>query len=245
MLYDIITIALVVILTVIGVKNGIAKTLLSILTAVISIVASVFVARFLSGFIFDIFFRQSITDSVNSVLNQSNINDALATAASVLSVFPAFIMSILGYFGVDTKALENTFADTVKAQGTNAADDIVGLMRSPICAVISVVLVIVLFIVFGAILGYLARKIERVFHLPVIRSFNRLFGGILGFCEGLLCIFAISFMMRLILPLVTADIYIFSEDYINTSYLFRFIYNGSLSGYIEQTVYDLEIIRKA
>ena len=94
--------------------------------------------------------------------------------------------------------------------------------------------IILLFIVFKLLIRLLSKVILKLFELPVIRVVNRLLGGAFGLCEGLLLIYAAILVIRIIYPFIENPL--ITEEMINSSFLFKSIYNLGFTTLISDVI---------
>ncbi len=101
-------------------------------------------------------------------------------------------------------------------------------------AVLSVILIVLFFILFLFICKRIAKKLEKLFHIPVIGFFNKLLGGLLGFCEGaVICVIGV-FVIRIML--MFSDQPFISDELINGSVVFSAIYNSEILNGIAEVI---------
>lgn len=239
MVYDILFLGVVVFFAVIGFRRGAAKTLLSILSLIVAAVASMLLSRMFSQFIFDAFIRQSIIDNINTAISDSVIGDAATSAAAVVAALPRFALSAMSYFGAFDGSFENYCADVLTLSDADPAATITEAVMPSITGAISTILGIILFVVLLFLLRKLSNLIAKIFKLPLLRTVNSFVGGIIGILEGVAAVCVLAALVKLILPLFSADFASAGEQYIENSYIFSLIYSGKLTSWIQLFVYNV------
>lgn len=112
--------------------------------------------------------------------------------------------------------------DTKLSAKTALMDGII----SPDCIIIiRSIVVVLLFIVFAAILGIITRGAGFINKVPVIGKVNSLLGGIAGLCEAAVIIVLFCLVTRLISSMFGGDVILFNDTAINSTFLFKRIYN--------------------
>ena len=112
--------------------------------------------------------------------------------------------------------------DTKSSAKTAVMDGII----SPACIlIIRSVTVILLFIVFMLILGLVARAAGLINKIPVLGKVNVLLGGVAGLCEAAVIIALFCVVTRLISSMFNGSVILFNDAAINSTFLFKTIYN--------------------
>ena len=119
--------------------------------------------------------------------------------------------------------------DTKSSAKTALMDGII----SPACIIIiRSIVVILLFIVFAAILGIIARGAGFINKIPVIGKINSLLGGVAGLCEAAVIIVLFCLVTRLISSMFGGEVILFNDTAINSTFLFKHIYNLDFLSFI-------------
>ncbi|MBP1562721.1 MAG: CvpA family protein [Oscillospiraceae bacterium] len=112
--------------------------------------------------------------------------------------------------------------DTKSSAKTALMDGII----SPACTIIiRSIVVILLFIVFTFVFGIIARASGFINKIPVIGKINSLLGGIAGLLEAAIIIVVFCLMTKLISSMFAGDVILFNDTAINSTFLFKHIYN--------------------
>ena len=86
------------------------------------------------------------------------------------------------------------------------------------------VIFVVSFLIFVAVVSFIAKGSKVVNESPVIGGFNSFFGGVFGIANGILGLCAAAVILKFI---ISAGIFpeYFSEEIISKTYLFHWIYD--------------------
>lgn len=240
MLYDLVILVILAVFVIGGVRRGAAKTLLSAVALIASAVLSVLLSRYISQFIFDAFIRASLEGKITEVLVNSAVNPVAQTATDIISAIPGFIVSAMVFFGIPQNSFQTFCEQAVTEKGELAATSITDAVMPVFTGVISTILCIVLFILLTIVLSKLAKLVSKVFRLPLIRVADSLLGGVLGLCEGLVTVTLILILLNLLLPLFPAQWTFLSQEYTDTSFVFRAINSGEIVTFVQQFTYRAE-----
>lgn len=221
MILDIVLIAVVVLLIVIGAIRGIARTLYNLLSVFLSGFLAYIASTAAAGWIFDNFIAASIQKSVTESLAGTAQSTGNA-AQDVVNALPDYVVGILNMFGISADSLSGSVSTAADSSADAISGVIVGAVAPVLTSVLSVILLIVLFIIFILLFKLLSKKFLRLFELPIIRSANKLLGGALGMCEGIILCYIFILVCRIILPFSQEPF--ISPEMIESSIIFRTVY---------------------
>ncbi len=199
--------ALIVILLIFifdGRKKGFVKMALSIVATVLSI----FVARELCEpvalWVEENMIRQAATNSIANVLSfnmNGNIQDAI-------DALPAYIVNAAEYAGF---SIESVISGEITLEAMEKAVPQIysAIKEFAIIPAVKIVAFFVLYLVCNFVLSIAVSFISKIFKLPVLKSFNKLFGGVLGGIKGVFAVLLMSAVLGF------ATMIVISEDFIN------------------------------
>ncbi len=239
MLYDVLLIAIIIASVIIGYKKGAAKTILSAAAILVSAVVALFLSRILSQFIYDAFFREALESKISTTLENSIVGGVADAAVNVVSAIPGVIVGAMSFFGLSESSFENYCEFAVSEQGTAAAENIADKLSPVVVGLISIVLAVVFFVVLSFILRLLIKPVQKIFKLPLIRTPNSLLGGVLGLVKGTVTVLLIAVLLRLAMPFIPASWTFLSQESIDKSYIFSFVYDGGLLRCIQEFIYRI------
>lgn len=235
MIFDIISLIIIVIFAIIGVKTGAARAVCRLLSVVCSLLLAVFLSHFLAELVYNAFIKQTIIDNVSSVVNDAALTTTADKAAELLASFPSVLTNSLSYFGVTQASVASMF-------DSSAVSGIEGLIMTPVVGVISIVFFVILFILLLFVLRKVFSGISRIFRLPLIRVVDSILGFVLGIVEGALAVYLLALVIKLVIPLTGGDLFIFNEAYVADSLLFSLFYFGGLSSLVQSFIYSFSNI---
>ncbi|MCR5652272.1 MAG: CvpA family protein [Ruminococcus sp.] len=230
MLLDIIIIAIVLLLTLIGLKRGIAKTLYGIICLAVAVILAYMAAKLLSEYVYNSFILKSVTESVRASFESSAVTSS-KVSKGIFDSLPGVLAGLLNGVGITQKGFASSM-DSMSATTQRATLAVVDKVISPvIISFLSVVFFILLFIIimlfFKLLIG---RRILKLFKLPIIRWINALLGGVFGLCEGILLVFLFIAIIKIVSVFSASPI--ISQDMINSSYLFKAVYYWDLTALV-------------
>lgn len=231
MIFDIISIIFLLVFAVIGAKTGAAKAFARFFSFILAFTAAAFLAHFIAQVIYSAFIKTAIISNINSVINDAGLTTASQKAAELFSGFPVVFANILTYFGISQLSLTSML-------DAGAVNSIEGLFMTPVVAVIS----IILFIILSGILLFVVRKlmflVAKLFRLPVIRIVDSVLGLFVGLLEGMLLVFVFAMAIKLAIPFTSGNLLVLNEEYISESYFFSIIYFGNFSDIVQNFVFS-------
>ncbi len=229
MILDIIMVAIVALLTFIGIKRGIARTLYNL----VSVAAAGFLAYILSKAAADWIFRTMIASSVEKSI-ESSAGSVAESVEGVADTVPDAITGLLNFFGISQKSLQSSIDSAAQSSSKTVSAAVNSALGPVITAVLSVVLLVMIFVLLILLFKLLSRFVLKLFELPVIKGANAVLGGVLGFLEGfILCVIGVM-VLRIVLPFSSEPF--ISRELIDSSLLFRQLYDFELISGIADAV---------
>lgn len=235
MILDIISLIIVLIFTVIGVKTGSAKAICRLLSVVCSFLLAVFLSHFLAELVYNAFIKQTIIENISKVINDSALTTASEKASQFFASFPTVFSNSLSYFGVTEAKVSSMF-------DTSAVSSIESVIMTPVVGLISIILFVILFVILLFVLKKVFGGISKIFRLPLIRVVDSVFGFVLGLVEGIFVVYLLALATKLIIPLTGGDLYILNEAYVADSMLFSLLYFGDLSTLVQSFIFSFSNI---
>lgn len=219
LILDIAVAALLVLFTVIGVRRGFIKSVVRLLGFVVAMAVSAIVSMPIAQYVYKAFFYTPIEAMV-----AQKVQEGVATAATslseqvtaVLSSLPGGVQSLLAVYGVDGNVLNGAVQT-----GDSLVPTVMNSVITPLCtAVLQVIVFLVLFLVLFVIIRLFGKVLNKIFaSLPLIKQLNGVFGGVLGFAEGVLVLFVLCFGLQLYMTFTGADSVLTSSQLTETHLL--------------------------
>ena len=219
---DVIAVALVVLITIVGAKKGFMKTLLTLGAVVASFVGARIAAVPVAEFIYSDYISAFVLEKLNELLPNGSVAGELeAVFEGVLAQFPSALVDIARTYNLlpDLSSLAGSTADLTVA---SIEEMYVAPVITQIAAIITT---LVLFVILSAILRLVVALINRFFvsdkHKFVKRT-NMLLGAVLGFVKSLIPVGVIGSILNLIAPTMGNEQLM---SMVNTSYICQFVAN--------------------
>lgn len=221
MILDVVMIAVIAVLVLIGVKRGIAKTFFNLLSLLLAGFLAYTASAPLSKWIYDAFISGSIHNTVTQSVAQS-AGDVNSASQNIFDNLPGVLSGILNMFGVTASSVSDSASSAVENFSHTVASALEAALAPAIISFLGALLIGLLFIIFVLILKLISRKLLKLFKIPVIRWVNGFLGGALGLCEGLVLCYIAVFVCSLLLPFAADPL--ITPDMINQSFFFKAIY---------------------
>ncbi len=199
LLIDIIVIIAFVASFIAGIKRGFIKSIMGIVVVIVAIVGSVQLNPVLSEAVNEKFVEKAVInvakDAVGGIVSDGlTIKDHLNEKSEVLT-------KTLSDFGVKLDIVSDAVEENPNANNEEMVDIIAVRIGEPLALKISkAAAFIVSFVVLYLLLLIVSLIICGVAKLPVIRTANKLLGGILGAATGILLAWGLSVALSALMP---------------------------------------------
>ena len=230
MIFDIILIAIFIILIIINVCRGFARSLASI----IAVVVSYFSAAALGGVIANYIYITLIQPAVTKAVNDSIVNVSTQTADGVVSSLPTWLTGLMNISADDfANLLKQPISD---ASGT-IADAVNSAVKPVATGIITAMATVILFLLFVIILRKLITKpLVRLFRFPVLNFVNRFLGAVIGFVDAFLLVSMLAYLTKLIIVNANPQSGWFNESTIYNSFIFYHFYSGNIFSWVSSLI---------
>lgn len=170
----------------VGVKNGLIRSVIGLVVVAVSAALAVWLSESVANGIYNLFIKESLETAVAAQLpDMSSAKLTSQNVQQVIASLPAVIVKAAQSMGVDIAAISEK-AGSIDLSAANIAAEICDSVAKPIAvAVLRVLSFAVVFFVCDLVLQLAARAVCKLFELPVIRSVNRVLGGVFGALKGL------------------------------------------------------------
>lgn len=188
---DLIFIAILALSILKGRKDGFVKMALSLVATVLSWMIASEYSPAIAQWVNETFIHENLVESLTRKI--SAVIDGGAQA--VLNALPEYITNAAEAAGISVESL---------VSGVNASSD-PAMIAENICASLESVFIIpavkilsfcIMFAVLNLIFSVAIGIINTIFKLPVIKSFNKLFGGIIGAVKGVIAVAIVSVVFK-------------------------------------------------
>lgn len=184
---DLILIACFFLMVIIAAKKGFAKIIMNIGATILSFIAAYTLSRPAADFLYEQFVRSMIENSIADKLEENtSATDALTQARSIAELVPEGLVNLGDKLGLNISTLFENLTNADFSSG-NIAEVVTDSVFKPIVIVLmTAVCGLIIFILASFIFGLIAKLINKVFKLPLIKSVNKGLGALLGVVEGII-----------------------------------------------------------
>lgn len=235
MIYDIILVVILGLFVFFGVRRGAAKSIVSLLLSFVAYVGATFLGKLVSVKIYQLILKPTIHDNVvKTVSDFSNntLNDGLSKLDLSGLNFSAFGHDFNlgdGAESVIRSGVKEKMTGTIDSISSNAGQTAIDVVEPIVIGIMSFCFTIILFFIFYFLLRKLVMPLLlQVFKIPVIKQLNMALGGVLGAVEAFLVVSMLAYLLSLIIPQITTDVYLLKESTIYNSFIFKHLYNGNI-----------------
>lgn len=212
MVLDIFVLIILVLFVIIGRQNGLVKGLFSLVSWLVSGVLSCFLGNAVANWVYDNYIETSITESLVKAFELSSPQE------NIINNLPKYLYLLLNLFGVNNVETGETYNSLEEfTKFTTEA------LHPIITGVLNVIFIIVIFIVFMIIFLLIKKLLLSAKKIPVIKSVDKFFGGVLGLCKGLIFVLVSAIIIKI---LVDNGIVENLTSIVNQSYVCKFIYEN-------------------
>ena len=203
LLYDAAIVAILLFFFLRGRKKGLILTLCGLAAIFVALIGARFASDTFAPHIADLLqprFSSVIEEQLDSGLAQK-LDELLAAGEQGENVI-ADILTKLGFYDEVSQAIRNA----VSSQATQTVADLaVALARSIAEVVAGVLVFVVAFLLITVAWFLLSHALDLAARLPILNGLNRLLGGLFGLLQGMLLLFLIAWVLRLMGGVIPQD----------------------------------------
>lgn len=182
-----------------GAVKGFVKTVLGMVALLAAVFAAYQLSAILAPAIYDSILSKRVLEAIGTKLaDTADANAAAQQVSAVMASIPKFVINIAASIGIDINgisgkinSLDNTSASITKELADSIAAPI-------ITAVVHAILFVIILALVYILLMIVAGLIDKFFKLPVLKSANRIMGGLLGAVKGAVLVFVICVILEII-----------------------------------------------
>ncbi len=203
-------------------KKGFMLTLLELLAVIVALAMSHQLSPVVAQATYDAVLEESLIKTVETQIDETlNISSTTAQAELLLESIPDFMVSFASSAGVDLEEVK-TQISFEKFSSENLATELVEKIAQPIAVgALTVIFFLLLSAVLIFALKWLAKLLSKLFKLPLIGTVNKVLGGVLGACKGVLVIVFVCTFLELIFANGDSEI----SNAVNNSYVIGLLDN--------------------
>ncbi len=198
LLLDIGFVIILLLCVVFGYKKGFFKSIAGFIGAAVAMFLAWTFAGLLANALYQGIFRSRLISSISAILAESGVASASEKAAGVLTGLPDIVRNTLSQQGITSEQM----AQSLQQAGDNAAQATADLISPAVIWLLQLILTIILFFVLLALVRLVLRLVLKTLRLPVLRQANGILGALFGICKGVIYLFLICVLLRLLMPLL-------------------------------------------
>lgn len=197
-------------------KKGFMRTLLELLAVIVALALSYQFSPVVAQATYDEIVEKSLVEAVETQIDETvNVSSVTTQAEVLLDSIPGFMASFASSAGVDLDEIK-TQISSEKFSSANLAIELVDKIAKPIAVgALTVIFFLLLSVVLIFVLKWIAGLLAKLFKLPLIGTVNKVLGGVLGACKGVLVIVFICTFLDILFANGDSEI----SDMVNNSYV--------------------------
>lgn len=168
-----------------AVKKGFILSLLEFAAVILALVLAYNFSPKVAETAYDGFVKEATIKTIETQIEENvSLQETSTQAQLLLESIPDYMVSVADFMGVSVDDIKQSVASS-KLTSENIATELVEKIAQPIIiGALTALSFVVLAIVLLFVLKFLAQIIAKIFKIPVIKTVNKLLGGILGACKG-------------------------------------------------------------
>lgn len=180
-------------------KKGFMLSLLELLAVILALALSYQFSPVVAQAAYDNVVEKSLVETVEIQIEENlNISSSTQQAEVILEAIPDFMVTFASSVGIELEEVKTQItSQTFSAE--NLATELVSKVAQPI---VVAALTVLFFLLISAVLMFafkwVAQLLSKIFKLPLIGTVNKVLGGVLGACKGVMVIIFVSTFLHLI-----------------------------------------------
>ena len=193
---DIILLIVIFVMILAGIKNGFVRCVLSIVAFTLAFASAVFLSEPAAQTVYDNFAKEPIESAIaERITDTGTAQTAADSTQAAIDSLPEAVVSAASSLGIDVSQLAEQ-AGSINLNTSDMAAELTDKVARPIAlAVLKVLAFAVIFLILNLVLQIVVSVISRLFDLPVLKTFNRTLGGVLGAVKGLLLVTVLAVLL--------------------------------------------------
>lgn len=201
-------------------RIGFAETFTAFVGRIAAFFGALFIGKAGSQLIYNLFLKNRLRRFLQeAIADSTSMNEILESLREAADALPDFVANFYGIS--DSQQLQNAVGNSI----TNAVEALEQQLVEPaVTGFIHIVLFLLFFALFCFLVHHFAKAVGFVFKLPVIKTVDRFFGGVLGLLQGCINLYLIALAARFILYFIPNPPAFFNESLIMDTFLWSRIY---------------------
>lgn len=183
-----------------GRRKGFFKTVLSLVATAISVLIAYEYSAPLAEWANEVFIQKA---AVNTFAEAISAHLSSGTQA-IIDAIPDYIVKAAEAGGVTVSTVVSDIGSSIDAM--QAAEQIYGGIYSILVfPILSVIAFVVIYAISHAVLSFGISFINNIFKLPVLKSLNKLLGGVVGAIKGIVIVSILSIVLVIVSPILPEE----------------------------------------
>ncbi len=204
---DVFLIAVIVAFVAIGVRKGLLRSIIGIVGCVVAVIVAVSFSSGVSDKINEKFVSQPVRKwVVNQLTADPGDVESSTEEIDFDGLFedqPEFFSDFCGYVNVGIDNLKAVYEKYLSESIESAKEHVIDELATPLAKSLSnIIAFAVLFIGTWIVIGLIWLVLSFILHVPLIRKFDKLGGGLLGFARGILIALIAAAILNSVSPYV-------------------------------------------
>lgn len=222
---DITTVVVIILITATSIKRGLITSIIEFVGGILSAVVSAFLGWFFAIAGYNISFKSAIMNSVDSVIYK----DGGFISENIFNALPKMVQNSLGFDGINS----SNFLNSSTVNNSNTITEAIEQQISPyVISYMTKISMVVFFTIFMVIIITLSSKFSKYFANNDLKIFNNIFSALFGLVKAIFIIMTLIILVDAIVLSLDADSYNAFNNAVNSSILFKLIYNVNIPSFI-------------
>lgn len=222
---DITTVVVIILITATSIKRGLITSIIEFVGGILSAVVSAFLGWFFAIAGYNISFKSAIMNSVDSVIYK----DGGFISENIFNALPKMVQNSLGFDGINS----SNFLNSSTVNNSNTITEAIEQQVSPyVISYMTKISMVVFFTIFMVIIITLSSKFSKYFANNDLKIFNNIFSALFGLVKAIFIIMTLIILVDAIVLSLNADSYNAFNNAVNSSILFKLIYNVNIPSFI-------------
>lgn len=222
---DITTVVVIILITATSIKRGLITSIIEFVGGILSAVVSAFLGWFFAIAGYNMSFKSAIMHSVDSVIYK----DGGFISENIFNALPKMVQNSLGFDGINS----SNFLNSSTVNNSNTITEAIEQQISPyVISYMTKISMVVFFTIFMVIIITLSSKFSKYFANNDLKIFNNIFSALFGLVKAIFIIMTLIILVDAIVLSLDADSYNAFNNAVNSSILFKLIYNVNIPSFI-------------
>lgn len=220
LLLDGITVAILIMSIYRGGRQGLVQSIIRLVGSLAALIAAVLLSKWLSVWLYE----SALQGGVYSYLSDKIPEETFSTAtlASFIENIPSSLLNLLQTtLGIDlTSSLNSAFQNGRPALLLFLTNEVIGPV---VLFLTTAILFLLLLILLGFLVRYLARLFRFVNDIPLLGPINCILGGVVGLIRGFLVLFVLAVFVDFLCSITNNSWEVLNQSIIQRTFLYQYL----------------------